>query len=443
MRRSSSHFAHTGLIALALGAAGCGGEGGTVTAGLDSPDIPLAPAVEEVYSVGVLDGAMWEMFGSVRAVAFDADGTLLILDNDAGHVVVIDPAGEFVRTISNKGEGPGELNQPIGMAVFADGRIGVHDLMRGIQLFSREGEFLDEARFTLEDGAPGASIYALPDHSVLSTELVGSSLSRLMRSLQGEDEDEALPEGRPVTRFRLDGTRDVFYTAWAGPPREQAETERRDGNVRMVISGGEAFPLPLSIGLLQDGRVVVADSVGYRIKLLDASGRVTGTLERPVAPVAVTDAIQEAERERRLAASQSGSGGGANIVMMRSVSGAVGGSGRAPTGPDQDAIRRMMEGQIRDLSFPEEIPVIASLAVDWGDRIWVQRSALPGETGPTDILSADGQYYGTIAPDGLRIPAAFGPNGLLAYIERDELDIQSVRVVRLVGDQLLETADAR
>ena len=443
MRRSSSHFAHTGLIALALGAAGCGGEGGTVTAGLDSPDIPLAPAVEEVYSVGVLDGAMWEMFGSVRAVAFDGDGTLLILDNDAGHVVVIDPAGEFVRTISNKGEGPGELNQPIGMAVFADRRIGVHDLMRGIQLFSREGEFLDEARFTLEEGAPGARIYALPDHSVLSTELVGASLSRLMRSLQGEDEDEALPEGRPVTRFRLDGTRDVFYTAWAGPPREQAETERRDGNVRMVISGGEAFPLPLSIGLLQDGRVVVADSVGYRIKLLDASGRVTGTLERPVAPVAVTDAIQEAERERRLAASQSGSGGGANIVMMRSVSGAVGGSGRAPTGPDQDAIRRMMEGQIRDLSFPEEIPVIASLAVDWGDRIWVQRSALPGETGPTDILSADGQYYGTIAPDGLRIPAAFGPNGLLAYIERDELDIQSVRVVRLVGDQLLETADAR
>ena len=443
MRRSSSHFAHTGLIALALGAAGCGGEGGPVTAGLDSPDIPLAPAVEEVYSVGVLDGAMWEMFGSVRAVAFDGDGTLLILDNDAGHVVVIDPTGEFVRTISNKGEGPGELNQPIGMAVFADRRIGVHDLMRGIQLFSREGEFLDEARFTLEEGAPGARIYALPDHSVLSTELVGASLSRLMRSLQGEDEDEAVPEGRPITRFRLDGTRDVFYTAWAGPPREEAETERRDGNVRMVISGGEAFPLPLSIGLLQDGRVVVADSVGYRIKLLEASGRVTGTLERPVAPVAVTDAIQEAERERRLAASQSGSGGGANIVMMRSVSGVIGGSSRAPTGPDPEVMRRMMEDQIGDLAFPEEIPVIANLAVDWSDRIWVQRSALPGETGPTDILGADGQYFGTIAPDGLRIPAAFGPDGLLAYIERDELDIQRVRVVRLVGDQLLETADAR
>ncbi|WP_419164435.1 hypothetical protein [Candidatus Palauibacter sp.] len=433
MHRLFSASPYVPLVAFALSTAGCSGDGEAVTRSLDSPDIPIAPAVEEAYSVGVLDGAAWEMFGSVRAVAFDADGTLFILDNDAGHVVVISPAGEFVRTISNKGEGPAELNQPIGMAVFADGRIGVHDLGKGLQLFSREGEFLQEGRISLQDGAPGARIHALPDHSVLSTELVGASLSRLMGN------DEARPEGRPINRFRLDGTRDVFYTAWAGPPRE--EMERRSGNVRMVISGGEAFPLPLSIGVLRDGRVAVADSVGYGIKLLDAAGRVTGSLERPVVPVAVTEEIREAERERRLAGAQAERGAGTAVVMMRSLSGARGGGGRPPTGPDPEVMRRMMEDQIRDMAFPEEIPVIANLAVDWSDRIWVQRSALPGETGPTDILTADGQYFGTIAPDGLRIPAAFGPGGLLAYIDRDELDIQRVRVVRLVGDQLLESAD--
>ncbi|WP_419948924.1 hypothetical protein [Candidatus Palauibacter sp.] len=435
MYRSSCHPACTGVVALLLVTAGCGSEGGPVAAGLDSPDIPLAPDVEEMYTVGVLDGAPWEMFGSVRAVAFDEDGTLFILDSDAGHIVAIDPGGGFVRTISGKGEGPGELNQPIGMAVFSDGGIGVNDLTRGIQFFSREGEFLREAAFDMMDGAPGVPIYALPDGTVLSAELVGGSLARLLGG------DDAVPEGRPIHRYRLDGTRELFYAAWPGPPGE--ETEMRAGNVRLVMSGAEPFPLPLAVGVLRDGRVVVADSVGYRIKILDASGRVTRTLERSLAPVAVTEAIREAERERRLATARSVGGGGNTVVMMGRLSEAVGsvrGGGGVPRGPDPDMIRRMLEDQIRDLAFPDEIPLIANLAVDWSDRIWVQRSALPGETGPTDILTADGQYFGTIAPDGLRIPNAFGPDGLLAYIDTDELGIQRVRVVRLVGDQLLETA---
>ncbi len=102
----------------------------------------------------------------------------------------------------------------------------------------------------------------------------------------------------------------------------------------------------------------------------------------------------------------------------------------------------MAADRVENMIFPEEVPVISRLAVDRSDRIWVQRSALMGEPGPTDILTVDGQYFGTIAPDGLRIPAAFGPDGLLAYIDRDELDIQRVRVVRLVGDQLLESAES-
>ena len=88
--------------------------------------------------------------------------------------------------------------------------------------------------------------------------------------------------------------------------------------------------------------------------------------------------------------------------------------------------------------FPEELPVIARMGVDWSDRLWVERGGPPGERGPTDILTADGRYLGTIAPDGPRIPAAFGPGGLLAYIETDELGVQRVRVDRLAADELLE-----
>ena len=432
------------LLALPLAAVGCGRDAGpaagstagSAAAGLDSPDVPLAPSVEEVYTVGVMDGAEWEMFGRVAGVAFGEDGSLFILDNDAGHVAVVGPDGEFVRTISNKGEGPGELNQPLGLAVLGDGRIAVNDMGRGIKVFDRDGESLQEAGFTFETGMPGPQMFAMPDHSLLSAGLMGGSLAAL---LGGEEEEE--PAGRPIGRFRLDGTQEEFHLAWAGPPVE--DTETATGNMRIVMSRMEAFPLPLSFDVLRDGRVALADSVGYRVKILDASGRVTGTLERPILPVAVTDEIRDEERERRLAAlAEGGSGGGGGAVFMTraiSISGSAG-SG-APSGPGSEAMDRMREGLIEDMVFAEEIPVISRLAVDRSDRIWVERSALGGAPGPTDILTADGQYFGTITPDVLRIPAAFGPDGLLAYIDRDELDIQRVRVVRLVGDRLLESAE--
>ena len=323
------------------------------------------------------------------------------------------------------------------MAVFPDGGIGVNDLTRGIQFFGRDGEFLGAATFNMTDGAPGSPIYALPDGTILSAELIGGSLSRLLGG------DDAEPEGRPIRRYRLDGTHDVFHAAWPGPSVEETETQA--GNVLMVMSGMEAFPLPLSFGVLRDGRVALADSVGYRIKILDASGQVTATLERPIPPVAVTDEIRDAEREHRLAALAEGGSGGAGGSFIISSTVSVGGTAGRGNPMDseamREAMRRMQEDQIQDLMFPEEMPVIRNLAVDWSDRIWVRRSALPGETGPTDILTRDGQYFGTIAPDGLRIPAAFGPDGLLAYIDADELGVQRVRVVRLVGDQLLETAE--
>ena len=85
-------------------------------------------------------------------------------------------------------------------------------------------------------------------------------------------------------------------------------------------------------------------------------------------------------------------------------------------------------------TFADEVPVLYGLKVDWEDRIWLARRGPTGQDdGPTDIVTPDGNYLGTLPPDGLRTPDAFGPGGLLAYIESDEMDVPSVRVVRLVA----------
>ena len=62
------------------------------------------------------------------------------------------------------------------------------------------------------------------------------------------------------------------------------------------MSAGRAFEPGLYYDVLTDGRLALADSIGYRIKLIALDGSVTGVIERPIAPLAVDDAIREAER---------------------------------------------------------------------------------------------------------------------------------------------------
>lgn len=435
--RSFPSFAPAVLLGAALAVA-CGGSGPEGSAsgprGLDAPDFTIAPQLETVYAVGALDGEPWETFGNVSNLAFDRDGYLYILDRDAGHVVLIDPAGSYVRTISNKGEGPGELGNPFGMVLLSGPRVAVFDFQKqGFQVFDRDGEFLESVSFDPQEGMPGGRMYAMPDDRVLSAGGI-----RIRMSGEGPEEP---PPGRPLDLFGLDGGHETAYTAWEAPPPEREDTQELQssgGRMRIQMQQSRAFEPELHVGVLSDGRIAVADSVGYRVKLVTPAGSVASTLERGVAPIEVTESIADAERARRLAELEEGGGpaGGGAVTITASRTGGSGGS----VGIDRDAIRNMMRDRVESMLFSDAIPVIERMAVDWNDRIWVQRSALPGEEGPTDVLTPDGQYLGTIGVEGMRIPQAFGPDGLVAYIEQDELEVQRVRVARLSDDEALEGA---
>lgn len=414
-----------GLLLFGCGE-GSGGAGQGGPKGLDGPDFTIEPELETVYTVGALEGEVWETFGNVSNLAFDPDGNLYILDRDASHVVMVDRAGGYVRTISKKGEGPGELANPFGMVLLTGPRIAVYDFAkRGFQVFSREGEFLEGVAFDPQRGMPGRRLWADPQDRVVSAGGI--------RFRMGPDGPDAPPPGRPIERFGLDGSQETLYTAWQAPPPEEeasGELSTSSGSMRLQMRAMRAFDPQLQVGVLSDGRIAVVDSVGYRVKLVTEAGAVASTLERPIEPVPVTDRIAEAERERQLAELAEGGGPG-GAVMLTATSG-----GGGSIGVDREAIRKMMEDRIADMLFADAIPVIAAVAVDWNDRIWLQRSALPGEDGPTDVLTPDGRYLGTIAPDGMRIPQAFGPEGLVAYVEEDDLGVQTVRVARLVEGAL-------
>lgn len=89
-------------------------------------------------------------------------------------------------------------------------------------------------------------------------------------------------ESRPIVCFRLDGSGELFHAAWPAPPADDAQLEDvESGGVFLRLRPIRAFPPPLELDVVRDGRVVV-DSVGYWIKILSPDGEEVTTIERPV-----------------------------------------------------------------------------------------------------------------------------------------------------------------
>lgn len=417
------------VLTLALLAA-CGDSAGR--AGDSAVDLPLVASAEEVYTVGAFAGEDWENFGTVGGVVFDGGGNLHIMDAGGHRVVVVGPDGDYLRTIGAQGDGPGEFSNPTAAAILDDGHLVVFDfsLPGAFEIFDAEGRFVRSVPVDLAEGAPGSVLLPLSDGRLVSH---SGPRFRISRSAEEEADPEEEDHRRPVDVFSLEGAEtESLYRAWNLPPVESDdELTGRDEEGRTALefrfNRMRAFEPGLHIGVLSDGRVAVADSTAYRVKLVAMDGAVSGSVGRPIAPEPVTGAVQEAEKARRREAF-SESGEAPRIRLMGPA------TSLAADGGFAEQMREMMLEQVESMVFTDEIPVIADLAVDREDRIWVARAGAGGDgDGPTDLLTADGGYVGTLAADGLRIPDAYGPDGLMAYIESDEMDVQTVRVIRLVS----------
>ncbi len=415
------------VAALILALAACGDASDRADAPRNpAEDIPLEAVVEEVFTAGAMAGEDWETFGRITALDYDAGGRLHILDAQAMRVVVVDENGALLHTLGSQGEGPGEVSSPTDALVLNDGRVVIYDMgfpQGNFEIFGADGEFVSTASLDMMAGLlPGTDLLPLADGRLLSES------QRFRIRMAGDDSPDLPLEGeddhlRDLHAFALDGSApELFYRAWNAPPVE----------TQSVSTGGTDFSLrpaftpPLAVSALSDGRVAVLDSIGYRIKLVGPDGSVAGTIERPLAPAPVTEAIRENARTRMREGMQD--------VDMREAEG-------IPPGMEEmfaaalEEMRERSEAMVEKMVFPEVMPVLSTMMVDAEDRIWARRRAEDGDNdGPIDILTADGAYLGTLPPDAIELPDAFGPGGLMAYIELDEeYEFPTVRVMRLVS----------
>lgn len=381
---------------------------------LPATDRPLRATVEEVYRIGGSAAEGWSAFDVVREVGFDGAGNLHVLDRRGARLVIVDRAGRLARQVGRRGRGPGEFQVPDALAVAQDGSFTIYDVVaRSFIRFDADAEFVRNERPHFPLGNPGRLSIAR-DGTIFSQARLFTMNGTAV--IDGPTGDMVPATTMPLYRVpfgRGDGYADtarLVHSAWLAPRPNPG-----------VPFASYAFLPRLSWSALADGRLVVADTVDYTIDVVRPAGGLAATWRRPIAPRRVTDDDRDhARRERR--AELIGPDGRPRIGGA-----SVGGSDPQRTGLNA------VEAAIAAMRFADVVPVIERLAVDGSDRVWVQRAgARADRQGPIDLLSSSGEYLGTIPPGSLRLPDAFGPDGLAAYIETDDLDAIVIVVRRIV-----------
>ena len=389
------------------GVLGGNGVGAQEVVDLPAEDLPLPGDLELVYRIGSTEAvAEWEQFSTILGVGFDAAGSLYLLDGTGARAatrgVVVDRSGRHVRNFGRPGEGPGEFRVGRELIVWGDGRSLVVD-MTGYHVFSPGGEF---ERMVREGG------FGVVTRVGLRPERTGSHavLVRADRSILRVDmSSEAV------------GIRVLVDQPWA--PGSSGPASRVVDFEDMLDELGEewGFEPEILFDALSTGGVAFSDSSTYAIKLTDASGSISRILRRPIRPLLVTERMKRVERERRLEEE----------------------SDRRATALEGDPppqilsmINRYLEARrarVENMQFYPEVPVVAAVRVTWEGTLWIERSIEPGgrEPGPIDVIGSGGRYVGTLPAGQLKMPDAFGPDGLVAFIETDEFDVPVITVRRL------------
>jgi hypothetical protein len=99
---------------------------------------PRTMELEEMWSVGGEDSEF--VFGMVIDSLTDDEGNIYLLDTQLCQVEVFDPTGEHLRTISGRGDGPGEIKGPIAMEWMEDGSLALMEIFPGkLVLIDKDG----------------------------------------------------------------------------------------------------------------------------------------------------------------------------------------------------------------------------------------------------------------------------------------------------------------
>ena len=414
---------------------------------LPAEDQILAVAFEEVHRLG--DGPEeWERFTEVTSVGFDAAGNVYIADAGAEvgsgglRIIIVNSEGEFVAKFGRSGDGPGEWREVGGqMVVLPQGRVVVSDAgHRAYHVFGPDGGFERMIRIPNRDGGDDDPLLVRPRsieerHKVIMPGGDDGILSHFPMTTE-EVRRSVSPRGPSVTVRPTFGPRHVERTVFEGDDarREVLVT----GWAMPDVAYGTVFVPKFLFAGLPGGGVAFSDSSAYAIRIVGPEGEVRRVLRRALPSRPVTEEVRADYRARRTEAAH------VEAEEMRRRSDELGRiAARALAGASRRDVERYLESAL-DVVFYPEVPLVDDLWATWDGTVWVRRTPRNGypseSTGvgklgrtpaPIDVITPEGRYAGTIPAESAIVPAAFGPGGLVAVVDKNEMDVPVVVVRRL------------
>lgn len=402
------------------------------TVDLPTEDRALSADFPEVFRIGT--GSDLSL-SDVTSVWFDGAGNVVVGDfrgRDGLNILVLGPGGDLVTQFGRRGEGPGEFRGIVLQAyTLGDGRVVVPDPgHQAYHLFGPDGEFDRMVRMPGDPMSGGAS------SEELVSDRQGSLLSRIVTMVNTEIDEATFSitltetEGpREIRRARFDGADialEPVIRGWTPPGAGRS----RVVDIEDSDPGGEP-PMALLprfvFDALPNGGIAYSDSAGYAIKIAAPDGTLERVLRREL-PVREADRrVRGAYRNWRL-----------ELIKQE----------------EDEEIARSQRRLLERAQFYPEVPLVDDLRTTWNGTMWVRRTPEDGfpwepnenapmfpvgpgllkldrEPAPIDVIALDGEYVGTFRAGATLMPVAFGPDGLAAFIEFTDMDVQHVVVRRL------------
>jgi hypothetical protein len=356
--------------------------------------------LQEDLRIGALEGEPEYQFGQIGFIAVDSKDQIYVIDIQAQHIQVYAPDGSYVRTIGQRGSGPGELQGAALVLVAPGDTLLVPDVQnQRINRYAPDGSSLGSVRIDLQQGLP--IVFQGTDNGMMAQQ---------------------------VRQFALPGQPTIEN------PQDAIRTLAPDGSIQdtlLTFASGETFRLsggapqfkfysPEPAWDISDDRLLFAVNDDYRIGVYST----TGEMERVIKKTFERKPVAQRDKD----------------ALMTFLENAW-----ADAGVPAQAIAQLKQ----NVSYGEFFPAFATLTTGPAETTWVQHIQAASElsedeyaawnpiedTGGADwdVFDAQGRYLGVVT-----MPRRFAPRifrGEDVYgVWRDELDVQYIVKLRIIGD---------
>jgi hypothetical protein len=217
--------------------------------------------LEPLWTIGGGDSPDQE-FSTISAVAVRDDGSIFILDGKECLIKAFDAKARFLRSFGKKGQGPGELNGPIGLMITPTNELLVEDaLNRRLSFFALDGKFLRQ-QSTAQGMGMGLAGFLMDPQGRIAARSMSFEGGKIGFEIKTYDKD--LKPGKTLAKVEIANL----------------------GQMKMID------PLSRMPGLIfapdARGHLFVGSSKGYLIRVFDFDGRLLRTIERDYDPVPVS-----------------------------------------------------------------------------------------------------------------------------------------------------------